>query len=240
MSTPTLLLADLHLPAQLSPLRDTFINFLEGPATDAGQVYLLGDLFEFWIGDAEGLQDYAREVSRLAALTARGVKVFYMHGNRDFMVGRLFAEISGVEILPDPLVVDLHGTPTLLSHGDIYCTDDEAYQSWRRFSRRPSAQWGYRHLPRSLRARIAGNLRGQSARKVLLPESIMDVNTAAIEQAFVSHQVQRMIHGHTHRPAEHDHGNGCRRIVLADWRPDRAEYLQVDDRGMHRIALPMA
>jgi UDP-2,3-diacylglucosamine hydrolase len=239
MTKPTLLLADLHLPAQPSPLRDTFVNFLEGPAADAGKVYLLGDLFEYWIGDAEGLQDYAREVSRLAALTARGVEVFYIHGNRDFMVGALFAEISGVKILPDPQVIDLHGVPTLLSHGDIYCTDDEAYQRWRRFSRRPLAQWIYRHLPRSLRARIAGNLRGQSARKALLPESIMDVNAGAISQAFAAHQVRHMIHGHTHRPAEHDH-DGCQRIVLADWRPDRAEYLRVDDQGMRRIALPMA
>ncbi|MGH8506215.1 MAG: UDP-2,3-diacylglucosamine diphosphatase [Stenotrophobium sp.] len=240
MTKPILLLADLHLPTQASPLRDAFIRFLEGPAREAGSVYLLGDLFEYWIGDAEGLQDYAREISRLATLTARGVEVFFMHGNRDFMVGAGFAEISGVRMLPDPQIVQLCGVPTLLSHGDIYCTDDLAYQRWRRFSRRPLAQWIYRHLPRSLRARIAGNLRGQSARKVMLPESIMDVNTDAIEQAFAAHRVQRLIHGHTHRPAEHDHRNGCQRIVLADWRPDRAEYLHVDERGMRRINLPAA
>ncbi|HWU69390.1 MAG TPA: UDP-2,3-diacylglucosamine diphosphatase [Stenotrophobium sp.] len=239
MTKPVLLLADLHLPAQASPLRETFIRFLEGPAREAGAIYLLGDLFEYWIGDAEGLLDYAREISRLAALTARGVEVYFMHGNRDFMVGAALTEISGVQILPDPSVVELCGVPTLLSHGDLYCIDDLAYQRWRRFSRRPLAQWLYRQLPRTLRERIAGKLRGQSARKSMRPESIMDVNTGAIDRAFAAHQVPRLIHGHTHRPAEHDHGHGRQRIVLADWRPDRAQYLRVDQQGVRRIDLPM-
>ncbi|MGH8457424.1 MAG: UDP-2,3-diacylglucosamine diphosphatase [Stenotrophobium sp.] len=239
MTKPTLLLSDLHLPPQPSPLRETFLRFLDGPAREAAQVFILGDLFEYWIGDKEGLQVYAREVSHLAALTALGVPVSYMHGNRDFMVGAHFAEISGVRILPDPHVIDLCGVPTLLSHGDIYCTDDEAYQRWRRFSRRPLAQWGYLHLPRSLRERIAGNLRGQSSKKAWQPREIMDVNTGAIVAAFGQHGVSRMIHGHTHRPAEHDHGHGLTRIVLADWRPDYAEYMQVDSAGMRRISLPV-
>ena len=114
----TLLLSDLHLPAQPSRLREAFVEFLEGPAREARQVFILGDLFEYWIGDDVGLRIYAREISRIAALTASGVEVFFMAGNRDFMVGKSFAEISGAKILPDPTVLMLNNGPALLSHGE--------------------------------------------------------------------------------------------------------------------------
>lgn len=238
---PTLLLADLHLPAQPSPLRDTFIRFLEGPARQARRILILGDLFEYWIGDDVGLQVYATEVSRLAALTAHGVDVAFMHGNRDFLVGSSFAGITGVAMLPDPQVVDLHGTPTLVSHGDAFCSDDPGYQRWRRFSRRPAAQWIFLHLPRRFRKRIAGGLRDESSRKTARKSAeIMDVNETAIRAAFTKYGVGRIIHGHTHRPAEHHYGigdNRGERVVLADWRPQRMEYLEVTAAGLRRVNL---
>lgn len=235
---PALFISDLHLPAQPSELREVFIRFLEGPALKADALYILGDLFEVWIGDDAGLQIYAREVSRLAALTVRGVPVYYLHGNRDFLVGAHFAEISGVKILRDPCVIDLYGQPTLLSHGDLFCTDDLGYQRWRAFSRNRLAQWCFLKLPVNWRTRIAGGARAQSDKdKAYKPLAIMDVNANAIAAAFETWNTRRMIHGHTHRPADHRDANGRERIVLADWTAQRMEALSVDASGMQRIPL---
>lgn len=242
MAGPILLLSDLHLPTTPSPLRQAFLRFLDGPARSARSVYILGDLFEFWIGDREGLRDYAAETEALRRLSGRGVAVYFMHGNRDFMVGTRYARSAGIGLLPDPLRLELAGMPTLLSHGDRYCTDDLGYQRWRRFSRNPLAQAGYRRLPKSLRLRIAGAARGGSgAERRNKPEAITDVNTAAVTEAIRSAGVGRLIHGHTHRPAEHlvPLADGdAERIVLADWRPGHCEYLLADDQGLHRKLLP--
>lgn len=237
---PTLLLSDLHLPNTPSPLRDTFLAFLAGPAREAQAVWILGDLFEYWIGDAEGLADYRAEADALRALADSGVRVRYLHGNRDFLVGRAYAEAAGFEIVADPLVVDLHGTRTLLSHGDLWCTDDLAYQRWRRFSRNPLAQAIYRRLPKRWRLAVAGEARAGSS-KGHKPATILDVNPRAVEQAFVRHGIDRIIHGHTHRPARHAEVIGHRsveRIVLADWHDRHCEYLRLVDDDLARIVLP--
>lgn len=216
------------------------MEFLEGPAREARQVFILGDLFEYWIGDDVGLRIYAREISRIAALTASGVEVFFMAGNRDFLVGKSFAEISGAKILPDPTVLMLDNGPALLSHGDIFCSDDVGYQKWRRISRNGFIQSVFLLLPRALRERIAGDLRNQSAgNKAGKSAEIMDVNAATVGAAFQKHQIKRIIHGHTHRPAEHRDAEGHERIVLADWTPSRMEYLEISPSGMQRIALPL-
>ena len=237
--THTLFISDLHLPVEASPLRDAFARFLAGPARAASAVYILGDLFEVWIGDDAGLREYSVERACLRALTGAGVPVYFQHGNRDFLIGQDFAAATGVQVLADPLVLDLHGTPTLVSHGDLFCTDDAGYQRWRRLSRRPSVQAAYRALPLAWRERIAGGIRSHSDEgKQYKPAEIMDVNDAAIRAAFRRHGVTRMIHGHTHRPAEHDYdvdGRACRRWVLADWHPGRCEALQVDAAGVKRI-----
>ena len=241
-----LLLADLHLPAapagdKASFLDEAFLRFCAGPARAARRVYLLGDLFETWIGDDAGLADHPQPIAALRALTAAGVPVLAQLGNRDFLLGRRFAAASGVILLPDPLVVELGGLPTLLSHGDAWCTDDIGYQRWRRFARNPLAQWLFLRLPRARRRAIAGGLRSDSDRgKRRKPETIMDVNPAAIREAFGRYGVTRMIHGHTHRPAEHREvldGRATERIVLADWRPERLEYLAVDAAGWRRCLL---
>jgi len=234
-----LLLSDLHLPITASPLRDRFLTFLEGPARAATAVYILGDLFEVWIGDAEGLAAYADEARALKALRDSGVAVFYQHGNRDFMLGAAFARAAGLELLRDPLIVDLAGTPTLLSHGDIWCTDDLPYQRWRRFSRNPVAQFIYRRLPRAWRQKVAGTARGDGTRNKAA--AILDVNAQAIEQAFATHGVARIIHGHTHRPTTHAltvDGRAVERLVLSDWHGEHCEYLEVDAAGLRRRLLP--
>lgn len=240
MSRPTLLLSDLHLPNTPSPLRDTFLAFLAGPARAAQAVWILGDLFEYWIGDAEGLADYDDECQALRALADSGVTVHFQHGNRDFMLGRRFAQAAGLQLHADPLIVDLHGTPTVLSHGDLWCTDDRAYQRWRRFSRNPLAQAIYRRLPRAVRLKVAGEARAGSSRGDK-PAAILDVSQAAIDTAFAQFGVGRIIHGHTHRPGRHTALAGRRqveRIVLADWRPGHCEVLRCDAEGLSRVVLP--
>lgn len=227
---PDLILADLHLLAastEASFVNEAFLRFCAGPARAAARVFLLGDLFESWVGDDVSLADYPREIAALQALSDSGVEVLFQTGNRDFMLGKGFALAAGARRLPDESLHTLAGVPTLLAHGDQYCTDDVGYQRWRRFSRWPLSQWGYLRLSPARRRRIAGGLREGKRDK---PVSIMDVNAQAIASAFVRHGVQRMIHGHTHRPAEHlltVQGRACERIVLADWRVDRIEWLRV-------------
>ncbi len=239
--THTLFISDLHLPASSSPLRDAFAKFLAGSARQASALYILGDLFEVWIGDDAGLREYSVERACLRALTGAGVPVYFQHGNRDFLVGRDFSAATGVQLLADPLTLELGRVPTLITHGDLYCTDDTAYQRWRRFSRRPAYQAVFRALPVSWRERIAGGVRAKSdAGKQYKPADIMDVNDGAIRRAFQQHGVTRMIHGHTHRPAEHDYeigGRACQRHVLADWRPGRCEALKVTATGVERVPL---
>lgn len=236
-----LLISDLHLPADESPLREAFARFIAGPAREAEALYILGDLFEVWIGDDPGLREYAPERACLRALTGAGVPVYFQHGNRDFLVGGDFAAATGVEILPDPIRVELGGVPTLLSHGDLYCTDDVKYQRWRRFARNRASQAIYATLPLSWRERVAGGVRAKSsADKQQKTPEIMDVNDGAIRAAFERHAVPRLIHGHTHRPADHRYEIGGRvvqRHVLADWHPGRCEALRVDAAGVTRVAV---
>ena len=234
----TLFVSDLHLPETASPLRDTFHAFLKGPARTAAAVYLLGDLFEYWIGDDVGTQRYADEVNALRDLTQRGVMVYFVGGNRDFIVGREFFRDTGVQPLPDPYVADIEGVRTLLSHGDVFCTDDRGYQRWRRFSRIPNAQRAFMALPLRWRRGFGDSLRSHSQQaRSYRPSDILDVNAGAIERAFARSAATRMIHGHTHRPCVHQldvDGIPRERIVLADWRPDTQEYLQVERDGYRR------
>ncbi|MDB5973168.1 MAG: UDP-2,3-diacylglucosamine diphosphatase [Hydrocarboniphaga sp.] len=237
----TLLLSDLHLPPQPSALRDSFIAFLDGPARSASVVYILGDLFEYWIGDDVGLDVYAAEIAGLASLTASGVPVRVQRGNRDFLLGPTFERASGARLLADPSVVDIDGERWLLTHGDAFCTDDVGYQKWRRFSRNRAVQAIFARLPRRWRERIAGGVRGSSREaKTGKSAQIMDVNDAAVARGLHKAQTLHLIHGHTHRPAEHKVASGGiagERIVLADWRDDRREYLEINGGVRRRINL---
>jgi UDP-2,3-diacylglucosamine hydrolase len=237
-----LLLSDLHLPDSASPLRTAFLQFLNGPARSAQAVYILGDLFNYWIDDDVGLEAYREEAQALRSLIAQGVPVYFMPGNRDFIIGKTFFAATGVQPLRDPTIVDFAGLRTELSHGDRYCTDDVGLQRWRRFSSLKGPQLVWHSLPLKTRRSIALWLRGRSKRKHRpgYNPQIMDVNLDAIVQAFANAGVARIIHGHTHRPAEHHvkvDGRDCERVVLSDWHGSYGEYLECDAAGLRRIPL---
>jgi len=221
-----LLVSDLHLAAERPDANEAFFEFLREQVPGAEELYILGDLFEAWTGDdeleaADGDALARAVVSALAGVAARGVAIRLMRGNRDFLMGDRFARAAGGTLLDDPHVADLAGARTLLLHGDTLCTDDAEYQAWRRTAR--SAAWQAEFLAQTLAARRARmrTLREQSRRAIQAkPAAIMDVNAATVAEAFRRHGVRRMIHGHTHRPARHEHvvdGSACERWVLPDW-----------------------
>ena len=235
-----LFIADLHLEDSAIDRTEWLLAFLAGPARKAEAVYILGDLFEFWIGD-DALSATAQQVAKAtAALHAAGVPCYFMHGNRDFLLGENYASAAGMELLPESLVVDLYGTPTLLLHGDTLCTDDVEYQVFRQQSRDPA--WRAKILAMSIeeRLRMAKSARDASIEHTSSTSmDIMDVNAEAVSEAFRKHKVSRMIHGHTHRPAFHlvDLGDStAERIVLADWHR-AGSYLEVSPDGAKSIAL---
>ena len=231
----TLFISDLHLCAQRPAVMALFLNFLRGRATHADALYILGDLFEYWIGDdAAADAEFAAVIAGLRALTQTGVPVYVMHGNRDFLLGEEFTKITGCRLLPDPTLIDLYGTPVLLMHGDTLCTDDVDYQNFRRIVRDP--QWIKKFLAQSRDQRnaVVRDLRATSkAAMAEKPPDIMDVNPAAVETVMRSHRVHHLIHGHTHRPAQHDlllNGQPARRTVLGDWY-EQGSVLECDAHG---------
>lgn len=218
----TLFISDLHLEAGRPDIGAQFESFLQGEARGAEALYILGDLFEAWVGDDDPAP-HARHIQDLLAdYSASGARCYFMHGNRDFLVGDAFAARTGFELLADPVVHDLYGTPVLLSHGDRYCTDDVEYQAVRKTMRDPAWQRQVLALPIEARRKLAGDARAESAAaNASKSMEIMDVNPGAIEAALVEHGVTTMLHGHTHRPAVHEFtladGRAARRIVLGDW-----------------------
>jgi UDP-2,3-diacylglucosamine hydrolase len=232
---PALLASDLHLSPDRPALASAFRAFCAGPARAASAVYLLGDVFDWWIGDDQLRERFDASIAAaIRDVTRQGVPVHVGHGNRDFLLGARFAQETGAHLLPEQVVVDLGGTPTLLSHGDELCTGDVDYQRFRARMREPATQRRLLRLPRFVRAAIARNLRRRSRDATALkPEAILDVDPAAVEDAFRRFGVTRMIHGHTHRPAMHRltvDGVPRERIVLPDWH-ETARYLRVDERG---------
>jgi UDP-2,3-diacylglucosamine hydrolase len=217
----TLFISDLHLEAQRPEIGEQFLGFLGGEARDADALYIPGDLFESWVGDDDPNPHYATMKSAIRQLPDQGVPVYFMHGNRDFMIGTDFPRQTGVTLLADPVVVDLYGDDVLLSHGDLLCTDDKEYQQVRTMTRNPDWQEMMRAKPLPERLAIAAGARAQSMqRNAGLPEAIMDVTQAAVETLMAAHSVRLLLHGHTHRPAVHKFqldGRDAYRIVLGDW-----------------------
>jgi UDP-2,3-diacylglucosamine hydrolase len=216
-------------------LVDAFDAFCAGPARGAAGVYVLGDLFDTWIGDDQLREPLAARVARgLRGIAEAGVPVGMIIGNRDFLVGQRFADAAGATLLPDQTVIDLAGTPTLLMHGDELCTGDVGYQKYRAFMRNKAHQRRFLALPYALRRGIAIFLRGRSrSATAVKAEAILDVEQSAVEEAFRAANVTRIIHGHTHRPARHHlvvDGRACERWVLADWY-GRGSYLEFDGEG---------
>ena len=217
----TLFISDLHLTGERPAIIGLFLDFLQQEALQADALYILGDLFEAWIGDDYVEPALIPVIEALAALTGAGVPVFVMVGNRDFLMGHSFERQSGCRLLPDPSVIDLYGTPTLLMHGDTLCTDDVDYQQLRRRLRNPQWQQQFLSLPVEQRLAFAQQARAESRQATRVKsEIIMDVNADAVATAFAEHQVNRLIHGHTHRPNTHHlfiDGQQLTRIVLGDW-----------------------
>ncbi len=216
-----LFVSDLHLDASRPAATDCFLRFLAGPARDAGTLYILGDLFEAWIGD-DAAGTYERAIlDALRRYTTAGCQCSFLRGNRDFLVGKRFAAETGVALLADESQIELAGQRALLMHGDTLCTDDRAYQTYRRFVHQRAVQALYLALPAGLRSGIAAYARRRSAAaNAGKPAAIMDVNPSAVAAALRRHDVPLLIHGHTHRPAVHAlevDGRQARRVVLGAW-----------------------
>jgi UDP-2,3-diacylglucosamine hydrolase len=217
----TLFISDLHLDAGRPLITQLFLDFLETRASGSDALYILGDLFEAWIGDDDQSDMNQSVCQGLRQCAASGTHVFIMHGNRDFLLGERFAEQSNTTLLQDPTLIDLYGTPTLLMHGDLLCTDDTEYLSFREMVH--DRQWQTGFLVKSLeqRRKIAADMRALSKEKTSdKAESIMDVNQEAVIQTMTKNQVPRLIHGHTHRPDVHKlliANEHVQRFVLGDW-----------------------
>ena len=239
----TLFISDLHLDTARPRIVEQFLAFLRDEAAKANALYILGDFFEAWIGD-DTTGDLENTVANaLADLHERGVPVFFMHGNRDFLLGDAYARRARLTILPDPSVIDIEGERVLLMHGDTLCTDDARYQAFRAQTRAASWQRAFLDKPLAERQAFAAQARAESQRYTRsVEDAITDVNDAAVRSAFAAHGVEKLIHGHTHRPAHHKVEIGgatvAERIVLGDWyeqgsllRMERGESISANFRG---------
>lgn len=237
----TLFVSDLHLAAERPAALRAFLSLLAGPARTAEALYILGDLFEYWAGDDDLTDPFNAEVA--AALRAVPIPVHVMRGNRDFLLQAGFARAAGVRLVPDIEVLDLYGVRTLLSHGDLLCTDDHRYQAFRRIVRNRTLQRLALLLPLEKRRALIGGARRLSAREIQVkPMAIMDVNQEAVVRALRTGDCTRLIHGHTHRPAHHAlvvDGRRCERWVLADWYT-HGQYLRVSPEGCESVELAFA
>jgi UDP-2,3-diacylglucosamine hydrolase len=238
----TLFISDLHLCPSRPLIGRLFLDFLAGPARQAEALYILGDLFEYWAGD-DDLDDpfNAGACAALRNLSAAGVPLYFMAGNRDFLAGEAFARAAGLVLLPDPALVEVAGTATLLMHGDTLCTDDVAYQAYRAEVRSPEWRQAFLALPLAQRkAQIEALRRESESQKRIKPMAIMDANPAAVLRTLTFHRCSRLIHGHTHRPACHrieTGGHSCERWVLPDWY-EKGGYLACDAKGCQLLPWP--
>ena len=232
----TLFISDTHLETAKPELTEIFLNFLASREAEVDSLYLLGDIFEVWIGDDDTQPLVERVAKALTALKAKGTKVYFLHGNRDFLLGSAYASKAGFALLEDPTIHEIGGVTTILGHGDRYCTDDEAYQSFRKKSRDPQWQKKILGLPLFVRRMIAwyGRQKSKASHaKNMAAGMISDVVEGEVIAEFERFHATRMIHGHTHRPAVHEYltsSGPVERIVLSDWR-EFGEALKVDDGG---------
>lgn len=217
---PILMIADLHLDPARPAAISAFLSLINGPAQSACALFILGDLFEAWIGD-DARPNHDPVAPALKRLATQGVAIYLMHGNRDFLLGEDFAKAAGATLLDEPTLVSIDQTPVLIEHGDALCTDDVAYQQFRQQVREPAWQQAFLALPIDERIRQAKNARIQSGEAMADKSSqIMDVNEKTVRSRFQDYGVQRLIHGHTHRPGIHSltiEGLPAERIVLGDW-----------------------
>src|SRR5262245_7724182 len=230
----TFFISDLHLDAQHPEISRQFLAFLAGPAAQADALYILGDLFEVWIGDDDPEPEKRRIIAGLRALTDQGVPCYVMHGNRDFLLGERFCKQSGCRLLQDPTIISVHGERVLAMHGDTLCTDDHSYQKLRAMVRDPGWQEMFLALSHDQRRMLAEQARaGSKAHIAQAMSEIMDVNPQAVLAAMRAAGVKLLLHGHTHRPDVHRFeldGTRAARIVLGDWH-EQGSVLRWDDGG---------
>jgi UDP-2,3-diacylglucosamine hydrolase len=236
-----LFISDLHIDASRPAITDQFLGFLAAEAVRADALYILGDLFESWVGDDAADPSQAAAIQGIHALTSSGVPCFVMHGNRDFLLAQQFGRMSGAQLLPDPLIVTLYGEPVLVMHGDALCTDDRAYQRLRATVREPAWQRQFLALSIASRRALAGAARvGSRAHTAAVEYAITDVNADSVAAALRGAGTATLLHGHTHRPAIHAlqvDGRPCTRIVLGDWY-DQGSLLRWDQNGPELVSLP--
>ncbi|MGQ0287303.1 UDP-2,3-diacylglucosamine diphosphatase [Pasteurellaceae bacterium 22721_9_1] len=236
----TLFIADLHLSENRPDLTALFVDFIQHIAPQAERLYILGDLFDFWIGDDEDSVLVRLVKELIHQITAQGIPCYFICGNRDFLLGQQFAQSCGLQLLNDYEVIDLYGTPTLICHGDTLCIDDHKYQQYRRKVHQKWRQWLFLHLPLKVRLKIAQNIRNKSrADKKHKPQQIMDVNPDFTLQTMQKFGVTRLIHGHTHRQNIHQMAPHFERIVLGDW-GETSSILQVDEQGYQFLNLSLS
>ncbi len=214
-------IADLHLAEDRPDITACFLSFLQHDAPQAQDLYIIGDLFEYWVGDDDD-SSFIIEISHaIKALSTLGCKIYFIHGNRDFLLGKRFAKQSGMQLLPEITLIDLYGRPVVILHGDTLCTRDIGYQAFRKKSRSWWWQAIIKSLPLFVRRKIASKYRDQSATATAMKsQDIMDVTESEVINCLEHHQSQLMIHGHTHRPYVHNiiaNNQTAQRIVLGDW-----------------------
>ncbi|MEH2921098.1 UDP-2,3-diacylglucosamine diphosphatase [Samsonia erythrinae] len=237
----TLFIADLHLSLHEPAITAGFLRFLRHEAVHADALYILGDLFDAWIGDDDPQPLHATVAAEVYKLHQRGVPCYFVHGNRDFLLGKRFADESAMTLLPTETVLDLYGQKILILHGDTLCTDDHAYQKFRRRVHNPFIQRLFLRLPLSLRVKIANKMRAASQQaNQQKTQQIMDVNPEKVRERLRHHQVNTLIHGHTHRPAIHQidlDGAHARRAVLGAWH-QAGSMIKVTPQNIELIAFP--
>ena len=238
----TYFIADLHLAQNRPDITACFLRFLENEATKAQTLYILGDLFEAWIGDDDDSDFVATIANALTTLSNFGVKIYYIHGNRDFLLGQRFAQKSSMILLPEVDLIQLYGQAVVVMHGDTLCTKDIAYQEFRKKSRTWWWQAMIKSLPLFVRKKIAANYRKRSAAATSMKsQDIMDVTPEEVVNCLESYRSQLLIHGHTHRPAVHAldaNGNKAQRIVLGDWY-EQGAWLKVTPTSMELMNQPL-
>ncbi len=232
----SMLIADLHLSGERSATVELFLRFLRDVASNSQRLYILGDLFDVWIGDDDWSEPIPQILTALSNYAARGKELFLIRGNRDFLIGEGFCRETGCALLQDCAVVNLSGQATLLMHGDLLVTDDHEYQKERIRLRSASFKQEFLNKPLSERRMLADEMREQSRRaKENLPDNIMDVNEATVIEYMRKHGAWQLVHGHTHRPDTHDlrlDGRPAKRIVLGDWSNDKGQYLVDHGNGL--------
>jgi UDP-2,3-diacylglucosamine hydrolase len=233
------ILADVHLqPDPQHPVNQLFHQFLTRLAPQADEIYILGDLFESWVGDDIELNRYQTEINLLKQLSEQGTQIYISYGNRDFLMRKDFEQATGALLIRQDITIrTIQDTPLLLLHGDTLCTDDLGYQKMRHWLHKPWIQWGFLQLPKHTRLKIAQSMRKRSGMATASKSNqIMDVNQQAVEILFNQYpSIEHMIHGHTHRPAEHrtakahatDLFDKKTRWVVGDWQPELAQLIEI-------------